>query len=187
VRKSAVLTEDASGGSVTDGLPATDWMLGPKGLVPPGVLAFLADGSLIATWSRRFPRVVAQTPTKTGGGPRREIHGTATTEIRHRDRRAARRRLAGPRCPGRTLRARAGSATADVDRHGGSTCGGQRRHPRGCGLSPAVAVGSALSPASSRWCEIRSASSSRLSACCCSRARATAPWRRARRSLSSER
>jgi hypothetical protein len=60
VRKSAVLTEDASGGSVTDGLPATDWMLGPKGLVPPGVLAFLADGSLIATWSRRFPRVVAQ-------------------------------------------------------------------------------------------------------------------------------
>jgi hypothetical protein len=36
---------DASAGSVTYALPATDWMLGPKGVVHPGVLALLADGS----------------------------------------------------------------------------------------------------------------------------------------------
>jgi acyl-coenzyme A thioesterase PaaI-like protein len=53
---------DASGGSVTYGLPATDWMLGPKGLMHPGVLAFLADGSLIATAVSALPaRVLCTT------------------------------------------------------------------------------------------------------------------------------
>src|SRR5215218_9646943 len=39
---------DASVGSATYALPATDWMLGPKGVVHSGVLALLADGALFA-------------------------------------------------------------------------------------------------------------------------------------------
>jgi len=46
---------DASFGSATYALRATDWMLGPKGIVHPGVLAFLADGSLIATVVSALP------------------------------------------------------------------------------------------------------------------------------------
>jgi hypothetical protein len=47
---------------VTYGLQATDWMFGPKGLVHPGVLAFLADGSLIATAVSALPaRVLCTT------------------------------------------------------------------------------------------------------------------------------
>ncbi len=46
---------DASVGSATYALRATDWMIGPKGLVHPGVLVFLADGSLIATVISALP------------------------------------------------------------------------------------------------------------------------------------
>jgi uncharacterized protein (TIGR00369 family) len=40
---------DASVGSATYSLPATDWILGPKGFVHSGALALLADGALVAT------------------------------------------------------------------------------------------------------------------------------------------
>lgn len=40
---------DASAGSVIYSLPATDWILGPKGFVHSGALALLADGALVAT------------------------------------------------------------------------------------------------------------------------------------------
>src|SRR5215218_3671980 len=46
---------DASFGSATYALRAMDWMLGPKGVVHSGVLAFLADGSLIATVVSSLP------------------------------------------------------------------------------------------------------------------------------------
>ena len=53
---------DASVGSVTYALQATDWMLGPKGEVHTGVLALLADGSLIATVVSGLPaRVLCTT------------------------------------------------------------------------------------------------------------------------------
>jgi uncharacterized protein (TIGR00369 family) len=53
---------DASVGSVTYALQATDWMLGPKGVVHTGVLALLADGSLIATVVSGLPaRVLCTT------------------------------------------------------------------------------------------------------------------------------
>ena len=40
---------EASPGSAAYGLPATRWMLGPRGSVHPGVLAMLADGALVAS------------------------------------------------------------------------------------------------------------------------------------------
>jgi uncharacterized protein (TIGR00369 family) len=49
---------DASVGSVTCGLQATGWMVGPKGDVHSGVLAFLADGSLIMTVVSALPERV---------------------------------------------------------------------------------------------------------------------------------
>src|SRR5688500_10855845 len=53
---------DTSVGSVTYALQATDWMLGPKGVVHTGVLALLADGSLIATVVSGLPaRVLCTT------------------------------------------------------------------------------------------------------------------------------
>lgn len=53
---------EASFGSATYLLPATDWMLGPKGVVHSGLLAFLADGALIATVvSALPPRVLCTT------------------------------------------------------------------------------------------------------------------------------
>jgi uncharacterized protein (TIGR00369 family) len=53
---------DASVGSVTYGLRATDWMLSPKGVVHSGVLALLADGALIATVVSALPaRVLCTT------------------------------------------------------------------------------------------------------------------------------
>jgi uncharacterized protein (TIGR00369 family) len=53
---------EASFGSATYVLPATDWMLGPKGVVHSGLLAFLADGALIATVvSALPPRVLCTT------------------------------------------------------------------------------------------------------------------------------
>jgi uncharacterized protein (TIGR00369 family) len=53
---------DASFGSATYALPATGWMLGPKGVVHSGVLAFLADASLIATVVSALPaRVMCTT------------------------------------------------------------------------------------------------------------------------------
>jgi uncharacterized protein (TIGR00369 family) len=52
----------ASHGSATCALRATDWMLGPKGVVHRGVLAFLADGALIATVVSGLPaRVLCTT------------------------------------------------------------------------------------------------------------------------------
>jgi uncharacterized protein (TIGR00369 family) len=52
----------ASHGSATCALRATDWMLGPKGFVHRGVLAFLADGALIATVVSGLPaRVLCTT------------------------------------------------------------------------------------------------------------------------------
>ena len=53
---------EASVGSATYALSATDWMLGPKGFVHPGVLAFLGDASLIATVISALPsRVLCTT------------------------------------------------------------------------------------------------------------------------------
>jgi uncharacterized protein (TIGR00369 family) len=53
---------EASAGSVTYGLRATDWMLGPKGVVHPGVLALLGDGALVATVVSALPaRVLCTT------------------------------------------------------------------------------------------------------------------------------
>jgi uncharacterized protein (TIGR00369 family) len=46
---------DASFGSATYALPATDWMLGPKGVVHTGVLALLADGALFAAVTSALP------------------------------------------------------------------------------------------------------------------------------------
>lgn len=40
---------EASPGSAAYGLPATRWMLGPRGSFHPGVLAMLADGALVAS------------------------------------------------------------------------------------------------------------------------------------------
>jgi uncharacterized protein (TIGR00369 family) len=85
---------DASVGSVTCGLRATDWMLGPKGDVHSGVLAFLADGSLIATVVSALPARVLCTTAElsitflgsplSGGG---EI--TARGQLLHVDRQMA--------------------------------------------------------------------------------------------------
>jgi uncharacterized protein (TIGR00369 family) len=52
---------DAWFGSATYALHATDWMAGPKGVVHPGVLALLADGSLFATVVSALPARVACT------------------------------------------------------------------------------------------------------------------------------
>lgn len=53
---------EASVGSATYALSATDWMLGPKGFVHPGVLAFLGDAPLIATVISALPsRVLCTT------------------------------------------------------------------------------------------------------------------------------
>jgi uncharacterized protein (TIGR00369 family) len=52
---------DASFGSATYALPATDWMLGPKGVVHSGVLALLADGALFAAVVSALPARVACT------------------------------------------------------------------------------------------------------------------------------
>ena len=46
---------EASSCSVTYALPATDGVLGPKGLVHSGLLAFLAHGPLIATSVSALP------------------------------------------------------------------------------------------------------------------------------------
>ena len=46
---------DASLGSAAYALPATDWMLGPKGVVHSGALAVLADGALIAAVISALP------------------------------------------------------------------------------------------------------------------------------------
>ena len=53
---------DASVGSATYALPATDWLLGPKGVVHSGVLALLADGALFAAVVSALPaRVLCTT------------------------------------------------------------------------------------------------------------------------------
>lgn len=53
---------DASIGTATYALPATDWMVGPKGVVHTGVLAVLADGALISSVvSALPPRVLCTT------------------------------------------------------------------------------------------------------------------------------
>jgi uncharacterized protein (TIGR00369 family) len=52
---------DASFGSATYTLPATDWMLGAKGVVHSGVLALLADGALFAAVVSALPARVACT------------------------------------------------------------------------------------------------------------------------------
>src|SRR4051794_1058354 len=53
---------DASYGSATYDLRASDWLAGPKGVVHPGVLALLADGALIASVvSALPPRVLCTT------------------------------------------------------------------------------------------------------------------------------
>ncbi|HJR95589.1 MAG TPA: PaaI family thioesterase, partial [Gaiellaceae bacterium] len=53
---------DASVGSATYALPATDWMVGPKGAVHSGALAVLADGALIASVISALPaRVLCTT------------------------------------------------------------------------------------------------------------------------------
>jgi uncharacterized protein (TIGR00369 family) len=53
---------DASVGSATYALPATGWMVGPKGFVHPGVLAFVADASLIGAVVSALPaRVLCTT------------------------------------------------------------------------------------------------------------------------------
>jgi uncharacterized protein (TIGR00369 family) len=53
---------DASFGSATYALPATHWMVGPKGVVHSGVLALLADGALIAAVVSALPaRVLCTT------------------------------------------------------------------------------------------------------------------------------
>jgi uncharacterized protein (TIGR00369 family) len=52
----------ASVGSATYALPATGWMVGPKGFVHPGVLAFLADESLMGAVVSALPaRVLCTT------------------------------------------------------------------------------------------------------------------------------
>ena len=69
---------DASFGSATYALPATNWMLGAKGVVHSGVLAVIADGALIASVVSALPaRVLCTTaelsltflgsPPSTGG------------------------------------------------------------------------------------------------------------------------
>jgi acyl-coenzyme A thioesterase PaaI-like protein len=53
---------DASVGSATYALPATGWMVGPKGFVHPGVLAFVADACLIGAVVSALPaRVLCTT------------------------------------------------------------------------------------------------------------------------------
>jgi uncharacterized protein (TIGR00369 family) len=53
---------DASVGSATCTLPATQWVLGPKGAMHPGLLAFAADGAAIATVVSALPaRVLCTT------------------------------------------------------------------------------------------------------------------------------
>jgi uncharacterized protein (TIGR00369 family) len=52
----------ASVGSATCALPATEWVLGPKGATHPGLLAFVADGAAIATVVSALPaRVLCTT------------------------------------------------------------------------------------------------------------------------------
>ena len=52
----------ASVGSATCTLPATEWVLGPKGAMHPGLLAFVADGAAIATVVSALPaRVLCTT------------------------------------------------------------------------------------------------------------------------------
>ena len=81
---------DASVGSVTCALQATDWMLGAKGVVHSGVLAFLADGSLIATVVSALPaRVLCTTAelsmTFLGSPPRGGGEVTAHGQLLHLD------------------------------------------------------------------------------------------------------
>jgi uncharacterized protein (TIGR00369 family) len=85
---------DASFGSATYALRATDWMLGPKGVVHSGVLAFLADGSLIATVvSALPPRVLCTTAelsmTFLGSPPSEAGEITARGRVLHVDRQMA--------------------------------------------------------------------------------------------------
>jgi uncharacterized protein (TIGR00369 family) len=81
---------DASFGSVTYALPATDWVLGPKGVVHAGVLAFLADGALIATVVSALPaRVLCTTAelsmTFLGSPPQGGREITAHGQLLHVD------------------------------------------------------------------------------------------------------
>lgn len=81
---------DASSGSATYVLPATGWMLGPKGVVHPGVLAFLADGALISTVTSALPpRVLCTTAelsmTFLGGPPAAGREIAASGELVHVD------------------------------------------------------------------------------------------------------
>jgi uncharacterized protein (TIGR00369 family) len=81
---------DASFGSVTYALPATGWVLGPKGVVHSGVLAFLADGALIATVVSALPaRVLCTTAelsmTFLGSPPQGGREITAHGQLLHVD------------------------------------------------------------------------------------------------------
>jgi uncharacterized protein (TIGR00369 family) len=46
---------DVADGSVTYALPVSDWLVGPKGTLHPGVLAFLADAPLLAAVHSTLP------------------------------------------------------------------------------------------------------------------------------------
>jgi uncharacterized protein (TIGR00369 family) len=81
---------DASAGSATCTLPATAWALGPRGVVHPGLLAFVADGAAIATVvSALPPRVLCTTAelSLTFLGPPPPAGGvvTARGELMHLD------------------------------------------------------------------------------------------------------
>jgi uncharacterized protein (TIGR00369 family) len=81
---------DASVGSATYALRATGWMLGPKGVVHPGVLAFLADGASIAAVVSTLPaRVLCTTAelsmTFLGPPPSADGDLTARGRVMHVD------------------------------------------------------------------------------------------------------
>ena len=81
---------DASVGSVTYALQASDWMVGPQGVVHPGVLAMLADISSFATVVSALPaRVPCRTAelsmTFLGSPPSAEGEITARGRLLHVD------------------------------------------------------------------------------------------------------
>src|SRR5436190_12776933 len=81
---------DASYGSATYDLRASDWLAGPKGVVHPGVLALLADGALIASVvSALPPRVLCTTAelsmTFLGSSPSAGGEITARGRLLHLD------------------------------------------------------------------------------------------------------
>ena len=85
---------EASAGSVTYGLRATNWMLGPRGVVHPGVLACLGDGALVATVVSALPaRVLCTTAelsmTFLGPLPCEGGEITAHGQLLHKDRHMA--------------------------------------------------------------------------------------------------